>query len=156
MLTRRSLFVSAAASALLPYAPPAIADDRARFPACGCINPRPTDEFGACLTHDAKGRRWDSYTGREVAEECGYKVFVAGFDGEASYCCAPGSFQPMPKGTLMAGWMSGYYEPEYEEKCLECVQREWVLVQTTDWLGIYQAHVSAPAVDEEKKTELGS
>lgn len=108
------------------------ADARKRFPACGCVDPYPDHEFSDCLTHDDKGRRWDSYAGREVAELHGYSVFSVA-DGEEEYCDNCGFSEPMAAGTLFAAWMSGYYEPEPEQKCLDCLRDDWLFVQTTDW-----------------------
>lgn len=149
-VSRRMLLLggaSAMAASTANWPHLATADTRKRHPACGCVMLYPDEEFMRdCLTHDADGRRWDSYTGREIAALEGYEVFVCEEDGDC-YCCGKGSMGGMPKGALMAGRMSGYYEPEWDEKCLDCLRAEWVNVQTTDWFGM------AMQIDAEERAE---
>lgn len=149
-VSRRKLLTGAAAVALSPIAPTAQANDQERFAGCGCINPRPQDEFGECLTHDKHGRRWDAYTEDEVLALLGYTekdIYIVGPDDEA-LCCNYGpetvnngrtffeANRNMPIGTKMAGCVSGYYEPEYDEKCAACHRAEWLTIQTTDWYAL--------------------
>lgn len=140
-VSRRMLLLGGVSSlvAATISVPLAAADTRKRFPACGCVDPYPDSGCSNCLTHDERGRRWDSYTGHEVAALYGYEVHEA--DGEEECCdsCGYRAYEPMEAGTPFAAWVSGYYEPEAEQQCLDCLRADWLNVTTTDWYGMHLA-----------------
>ncbi len=103
-----------------------------RLLTCGCPAPYKASFGHTCIVHDANGRRWDSYTGEEIAKDDGLTIHTA--DGE-TYCgCARHTGTDMPAGTLCVEIISGGEEPEADVKCLDSYRQEWINVQTIDWI----------------------
>ncbi len=92
--------------------------------------------FRPSLVHDANGRRWDSYTGEEVAALERQSIGVQTEATRWSCYCPAHEAEPdclMPVGTKCVWVKTSYEYDEWDCHCLESWRQQWIDVVTTDW-----------------------
>lgn len=136
-INRRNTLKGAAAVATTAICEPVYAAVKSPSLPCGCSKLHLEYEGEDCTVHDEAGKRWDAYTGDEIAKAMnygGYEIQTA--DTEWSCYCGRHDDQGdnlMPIGTRCLWFKTSYEYDEWECQCEASIKDDWLRDTTIDW-----------------------
>lgn len=130
-MNRREVIKGAGATAALLLCEP-VAVLAVPLQSCGCPRVHEIAYGHTCVSHDKIGRRWDTYSIEEIADQ--FEIEVQTEDTEWSCYCGRHHDDLMPIGTRCIWQKVSYEYDEWECGCTEEFRAKWLRCQTTDWI----------------------